>query len=121
MIECCDDELSDQQANDCKTHHTKDYGKSQECDGDKVFWGMCGSGAHWDCSTTGNDANVDMTCCDKGVKIDGNCVWLWGKYGQQLSCPAGQVGHGVCGSGQFDDCNKGKANSGIQCCSYKAK
>ena len=117
MIECCD--LGDTSVSDCTTSYTKHYGEKQVCDSNKVLWGGCGSGAHLDCSTTGHDSNVDMTCCNKNLDIQSDsCVWKWGKYGQQLSCPSGQIGHGICGSGGFDDCNGGKSNSGIYCCSY---
>jgi len=42
--------------------------------------------------------------------------WLWGKWGETLSCPAGYLATGVCGSGKNHDC--GNSWHKLQCTKY---
>ncbi len=55
-----------------------------------------------------------------GLMVDyEKCSWDYGGEGTQVTCSAGNVAVGACGSQTMENCNNGNRSSGLLCCAIK--
>lgn len=117
QIQCCESGGSENQKN-CEIDHTK-YGKSAECNSNKLAYGACGSGQFADCKSTGSTDYNELFCCDNDSigYGDGEFLTQYGSYGEQIYCPPGYAVSRFCGSGRGKDCSSNSVTK-IQCQPY---
>lgn len=82
-------------------------------------YGGCGSGRRAECKSSGEKKYTDTLCCvNEGMEIDNTmCSWRYGRFGEQISCPANYIITGQCGSGTRAECAKNE-HTGIKCCPF---
>ena len=131
MINCCQTKYQNHGQENCIDIGNK-AGNQYQCyhigdDGvyNQAIYGGCGSGMNNDCLVSGDSTkyNFSTKCCDNGditVGPDNLCDWIYGNYGDLLSCPSGYVAGGYCGSGRNPACSSGATNvySGVYCCPF---
>ena len=85
------------------------YYTQMECD--SFAQGLCHSGTNPECSDQydcGSNTFAAVDCSDDNTQVDkGASHWLFGSYGQHLSCAdeTGTAATGACGGGKNPDCN----------------
>ncbi|TRY68410.1 hypothetical protein TCAL_06201 [Tigriopus californicus] len=95
---------------------TEIYGHINQCDGNEVVVGSCGSGDGRDC----NGLTHQLLCCDLDNFYYSNCLEFYGGYGVHLSCPEltkdpDTMVEAACGSEKGLDCHNGSSHS-VKCC-----
>ena len=94
-----------------------DSGQNINCPENMSVFGQCSTnkniGNGGDCNKLSHQAE----CCGSDITLDmAMCGWIYGTYGEKITCPSGLTGAGFCSVNNKSDCKDGKHFAGIKCC-----